>query len=118
MSRYLANENVPLDAVELARKTGYDLDWIKEVDPGATDDAVLQRSVDEKRVLITFDKDFGDLAFHRGKDASCGIILLRPKLTSPGSMAAFLLEVLKESISWEGHFSVAREGRVRVVPLS
>src|SRR6266851_3271141 len=117
MSKFLANENVPAEAVELARRGGIDLAWIKEITPGADDDRVLTLSLTENRVLVTFDKDFGEMAFHQGKQASCGVILLRPRLRSPTHLAQFLVGVLNQAITWEGHLSVAREGRLRVVAL-
>jgi len=117
MAAFLANENVPGDAVAAARKAGHDVTWIKEVLPGASDEAVLDRSVAEHRVLVTFDKDFGELAFRRGRAASCGVILMRPRLRSPQYMASFVLEVLAQPVAWAGHFSVAREGKLRVLPL-
>jgi predicted nuclease of predicted toxin-antitoxin system len=117
MSSYLANENVPGDAVAAARGAGHDVAWVREDSPGATDDAVLARSVAERRVLLTFDKDFGEMTFRRGASASCGIVLLRPRLHSPAHVARFVLEVLAQPVAWEGHFAVAQEGRLRVVPL-
>jgi len=117
MSKFLANENVPADAVAAAHQAGHDVTWVKDVSPGADDDSVLARSVAEHRVLIMFDKDFGEMTFRRGKTASCGIILMRPRLRSPQYLARFVVEVLAQSMVWEAHFSVAREGRLRVVPL-
>lgn len=117
MPRFLANENVPGDAVAAARQGGFDLAWIRELDPGATDDDVLARAQAEQRVLVTFDKDFGELAFRRGQAAARGVILLRPRLRSPAFLASFLVRVLQQPIDWEGHFSVANESQVRVVAL-
>jgi predicted nuclease of predicted toxin-antitoxin system len=117
MGRFLANENVPRAAVEVARRDGHDISWIAETSPGATDDAVLAQSLAEGRVLVTFDKDFGKLAFRLGSQASCGIILLRPKLRSPDHLTQFISIVLSHSIAWEGHFSVATEGSLRVIPM-
>jgi hypothetical protein len=37
--------------------------WIREASPGSSDSQVLARAQDENRILITFDKDFGELAF-------------------------------------------------------
>jgi hypothetical protein len=102
MSKFLANENVPLEAVELARQHGIDLSWIAEISPGADDDAVLALSLSDGRVLVTFDKDFGDMAFHQGKQATCGIILLRPRLRSPQLFGAVL---------GDGGFTVCGMGR-------
>ena len=117
MVRFLANENVPGDAVVAARDAGIDLAWIGELAPGAADETVLQRAQGDGRVLITFDKDFGELAFRKGQAATKGVILLRPRLKSPEFLVAFLLNVLQQDIDWEGHFAVATEGQVRVVAL-
>jgi predicted nuclease of predicted toxin-antitoxin system len=117
MSKFLANENVPTEAVELTRLNGLDLAWVREIAQGAEDDTVLALSLTEGRVLVTFDKDFGDLAFHQGKQATCGIVLLWPRVRNPDYVAQFMLAVLTHPVTWEGHFSVARERRMRVLPL-
>lgn len=117
MTRFLANENVPGDAIAAARLAGLDLEWIKDVSPGASDEAVLARSQTEQRVLVTFDKDFGELAFRQRRQAASGVILLRAKLRSPEFLASFLVTVLQQTIDWAGHFAVADEGQIRVVPL-
>ncbi len=59
----LANENVPGDAVEALRKKGHDLAWVREDAPGTADPQVLERAQKEGRILVTLDKDFGELAF-------------------------------------------------------
>jgi predicted nuclease of predicted toxin-antitoxin system len=117
MARFLANENVPIEAVDEARRVGFDLEWIREIMPGADDDAVLARSIAEQRVLVTFDKDFGDMAFRQGKSATYGVILMRPRLRAPDYVSRFVIGVLSQPIHWEGLFCVAREGRLRTVPL-
>jgi predicted nuclease of predicted toxin-antitoxin system len=117
MSTFLANENVPIAAVHLARASGLEMSSIREIQPGAGDDTVLAMSQAEGRVLVTFDRDFGDMAFRHGRQASAGVILLRPRLRDPDYLAQFLLKVLAQNITWEGHFSIAREGQLRVVPL-
>ncbi|MEX0677851.1 MAG: DUF5615 family PIN-like protein [Pirellulales bacterium] len=117
MVKFLANENVPRYAVDTARNLGHDVAWIGEDSPGAEDEQVLARSLAEGRVLITFDKGFGALALRSGGKKSCGIVLLRPRLRSPEYVAQFLTAVLSKTVPWERHFSVAQEGRLRVVPL-
>lgn len=117
MAKFLANENVPAEAVEGARLAGFDLTWMHEISPGAADPAVLATSNAESRVLVTFDKDFGELAFRCGKRSSHGVILLRPRLKSPAYLAEFLAAVLGESIDWAGQFAVAREGQIRLTPM-
>ena len=68
-------------------------------------------------MLLTFDKDFGEMAFRQGKSATCGVILLRPRVRSPTYVTKFVVKVLEQAMQWEGNFSVAQEGKLRVVPL-
>jgi predicted AAA+ superfamily ATPase len=67
MAKFLANENVPGTAVEAARRAGVDITWVRDVSPGISDEAVLTLAQAEGRVLLTFDKDFGEMAFEQGK---------------------------------------------------
>jgi predicted nuclease of predicted toxin-antitoxin system len=117
VSIFLANENMPGDAVRAARAAGMDITWMSEIAPGSDDEAVLALALAEQRVLVTFDKDFGEMVFRRGRDGSCGIILLRPRLRSPEYLAQFILNVLSQNVQWEGRFTVAREGNLRTLPL-
>jgi predicted nuclease of predicted toxin-antitoxin system len=83
---FLANENFPLEAVESLRLAGHDVAWIRADAPGSTDPQVLARAVAELRVLLTFDKDFGDLAFRAGLPSGCGIVLFRLRANSASSL--------------------------------
>jgi hypothetical protein len=73
--------------------------------------------VAEDRVLVTFDKDFGQLAFHAGLPATCGVIPLRLSLTDLGAAAALVTRTLAGRTDWAGHFSVVSDRRVRMRPL-
>lgn len=116
-ARFLANENAPREAVTAARAAGHDVAWVVELQPGADDETVLELARRENRVLLTFDKDFGELVFRHGRAGSAGVLLLRPRLRSPEVVSAFIVKVLSQPIQWAGHFTVAREGSLRVVPL-
>jgi predicted nuclease of predicted toxin-antitoxin system len=107
MSRFLANENVPVEVVEAARQGGLDIKWIKEFSPVVDDDIVLALAHTEDRVLIMFDKDFGEIAFRQGKTSVPGVILLRPRLRDPDYLARFAMAVLTQPMSWEGTLCVA-----------
>ena len=62
-----ANENLSDDCVLRLREDGHGVLWIREAAPGSSDTLVLARACAEKRILITFDKDFGELVFLRSK---------------------------------------------------
>jgi predicted nuclease of predicted toxin-antitoxin system len=69
------------------------------------------------RTLLTFDKDFGELAFHRGLPATCGVILFRTHSLSPLDSANLALSTLQSGITWAGHFCVVNRNKLRLTPL-
>ena len=112
--RYLADENFPRTLVDALRLAGHDVAWVRDEAPGATDDAVLARARVDGRVLLTFDKDFGELVMHRGLDASCGVVLMRLPLARPQVLTAKVVASLATRPDWSGHFSVVETDRIRV----
>ena len=115
--RLLGNENFPSEAVDLLRSRGHDVFWVRTDAPGSNDQEVLARAVAEERILMTFDKDFGELAFRARLPASSGIVLFRISPTSAARVAQVALAVLESRTDWAGHFSVVEENRVRMTPL-
>lgn len=63
---FVADESCAKPVVLALREAGHDVLSIAEVAPGATDQQVLERALNEKRVLITEDRDFGELVYARG----------------------------------------------------
>ena len=112
--KFLANENVASDAVIALRAKGHDVAWIREDAPGSRDEDVLSRAVTEGRILITFDKDFAELAFHSRLPAKCGIILFRIPAPSASFVANAVLASIESRTDWAGHFSVVEETRIRM----
>ena len=112
--RFLANEIFPGDAVAELRATGHDVVWIRSDAPGMKDPDVLAWAMRDDLVLLTFDRDFGELAFQSRLPATCGIVLFRMPMPSPGAVGATLAARIAERADWEGHFSVIEPGRVRM----
>ena len=115
--RLCANENLPEDCIARLRQDGHDVLWIREAAPRISDGDVLARAHDENRLLITFDKDFGELVFKRGAKASHGIVLFRIAQPSAAVVAARVAAVLASRDDWSGHFSVVEDFAVRMRPL-
>jgi len=114
--RVLANENVSGDIVQALRNFGHDVLWIRTDAPGSSDEVVLARAQTEDRLLLTFDKDFGELAFRFGLPIS-GVILLRLSASSPTRLTQVVMAALTSREDWAGMFSVVEEGRVRMTAL-
>jgi predicted nuclease of predicted toxin-antitoxin system len=117
--KLLANENFPLLAVKALQDLGHDVLWARTDMRGEADDVILHRAQAEDRLVVTFDKDFGELAFRWGLPASCGVILFRLRTQSPDYVRNRVVEILaaRADADWLGHFFVVEEYRIRVRPL-
>lgn len=115
--KFLADECCDLSMILYLREEGHQVDYIQENNPGVTDTEVLEKAYREKRVLITEDKDFGELIYRFRKPAF-GIILLRfdpldqnNKIQKMGYIASQLQSKL------EGNFLVVNSEKIRIKPL-
>jgi predicted nuclease of predicted toxin-antitoxin system len=75
--KFLANENFPLASVRRLRDAHYDVASVTEDAPGITDHEVLTRAQQEGRIVVTFDRDYGELLYRKGFSATMGIVYFR-----------------------------------------
>jgi hypothetical protein len=68
----------------------------------------------EQRILLTFDKDFGELAKGSGLPTTCGVVLFRIPMSKPGDVGQRLADLIAARSDWIGHFSVIESGRIRL----
>jgi len=115
--RLQANQNIPLDVVEMLRLRGHDVAWVHEDMPGADDIRVLELAQKQNRVVLTFDKDFGELAFRKRLPSACGVVLLRITAPTASAMALEVAALLESRDNWQGHFFVIDRNHVRMIPL-
>lgn len=116
--RFLADENFPREAIKALRIAGNDVAWIGSDAPGSSDAEVLAQAAREQRVLLTFDKDFGELARASPLPAGSGVILLRIPMPRPDGVGQQLADLIMARDDWAGHFSVIEPGRVRMRRLA
>jgi predicted nuclease of predicted toxin-antitoxin system len=116
--RILANENVARTVIDGLRAQGHDVLSVKESLRGEKDEAILARAQVEKRIVLSHDKDFGELAFRFGLPAECGVILIRLTGLDPDLDNTRVLEAIESRHDWEGRFSVITVDRVRMRPLT
>lgn len=115
--RFLADENFSSDVVAALRQAGHDVAWIRVDAPGSVDEDVLARAQNEERILLTFDKDFGELAFRYKLPATSGVILFRISAPSSGYIARVVVSVVASRQDWQGYFAVVTDHRIRMKPL-
>lgn len=115
--RLVADENCDFSVVIDLRLAGYDVVSIAEKMPGADDDAVIDFARSERRLLVTEDKDFGQLVFAAAKQNS-GVVLIRYPASARSPLTAALLKFLSDSgESLYNRFAVLEPGRVRITQL-
>ncbi|MDI6791317.1 MAG: DUF5615 family PIN-like protein [bacterium] len=73
--------------VERLRQDGHCVLYVTEMDPGISDDVVLDLANRETALLLTADKDFGELVFYRQRRFRVGIVLIRLAGLSPMTKA-------------------------------
>ena len=115
--RFLANENFPGSEVTALVNSGHDVMWVRTAAPGQPDNEVLAWAVRESRILLTFDKDFGELARNAALPSACGVILFRMPMPSALDVGARLTTIIIARGDWNGHFSVVQPGQVRMRKL-
>lgn len=116
--RLLADECCDAALVAALRTTGHDVRYVAEDFPGATDQVVLDLATRENRILLTEDKDFGELAV-RSNVAIPGIVLIRidPRQAhQKNSRVLALIERFGRRLM--GHHVVVHPGRFRFRPIS
>ena len=110
------DENLGRSARQLLRRAGYDVDRVTEEGlSGSPDGLVQQRATAEQRLLITLDKDFGDVR-QFPPDSHSGILVLRPKVPGPRPVLAILERLVGEGPlnRFANTLSVADQGKTRV----
>ncbi|MBC7909389.1 MAG: DUF5615 family PIN-like protein [Pyrinomonadaceae bacterium] len=111
----LADESVDRQVVEQLRQDGYEVLYIAEMEPGVTDDVVLERANEKAALLITADKDFGELVFREGRLTSGGVVLIRLAGLSAERKAEIVSKAFRERVSELSlRFSVIAPGNIRV----
>ena len=93
---------------------GYDAKLITAINPSMSDSDILFIADNESRMVITMDKDFGELVYHSGK-VHKGVLLLRLEDAMGEEKTAvmqFILDNFKDEI--EGKFCVFKNGRLRI----
>lgn len=93
--RLVADESVDAPIVQKLRENGYEIFSIAEQSPGISDEQVLATAYEKKALLVTQDKDFGELVYRLGK-AHEGVVLVRLTGLTPYQKADLCLTAINQ----------------------
>jgi predicted nuclease of predicted toxin-antitoxin system len=115
--KLLADECCDTGLVASLRMDGHDVLYVTEKKVGAIDDEILSGAYEEERILITEDKDFGELVY-RFKKPTHGIVLLRMDVNERHIKWPRLKKLLDDyGTRLQGHFTVVDAQKFRFRPL-
>lgn len=110
----LADEGVDAQVVEALRADGHAVAYVAEMSPGVSDEQVLAHANATNALLLTADKDFGELVYRLNR-VSQGVVLLRLAGLSPQAKARVTCDCLRSHGAEMGHgFTVVSPGMLRV----
>ena len=113
----LADEGVERQIVERLRRDGHTILYIAEMEPGIQDDVVLDRANQLTALLVTTDKDFGELVFRERRLSSGGVVLIRLAGLSAERKAETVSKAFEErGAEFTQAFTVISPGRIRIRP--
>lgn len=115
MARILLDSCVWGGCLDPLRQRGHDVDWcgLWDKDPG--DEQILVHAYQEKRILFTMDKDFGELAILKGLSHS-GMVRLQGFASSELAPAIHSILLRHETLLIDGALIVATPNKLRVRP--
>ena len=113
---FVADEGIDQPIVKILRQDGHTVWYIAEISPSISDEEVLQLASDQQAILLTFDKDFGELVF-RQNQAAHGVVLFRLHGLSPQEKAGLFLKIAREHEQELRHaFTVVTPTKIRIRP--
>ena len=116
--QFLADENFPFERISLLIAQGFKVRKAATVYQGKPDIFLLQEAILNKEILLTFDKDFGELIFKSIVKDCEGVVLFRLDKYLPSTPGLILLNLIKEAaIIFTNNLTVIDEHKIRQRPI-
>lgn len=116
--RFLADENLPRPSIEYLREVATDVVSVAEACPGVSDAIVLNHARNEGQIIVTLDRDFGELVFRRRLPPPPGLLYLHFVPQTPIEPAQYLLHLLRiDGLRLMNLFTTVSRNQVRQRPL-
>ena len=112
--KFMIDVGVGKKVEEWLREHGYDVKTVRSFDPKAEDAKILKMAESESRMVVTMDKDFGELVYRSGK-AHAGVLILRLEDATGDEKVEVVKKILSEhSNKIQSRFCVFQAGRLRI----
>ena len=112
--KFLIDVGVGKKVEDFLNNEGFNIRAIRDINPRMNDKEVLNLAVLENRILITMDKDFGELVYNSGKHHA-GVLILRLEDADGDTKVEVTKKILAEYYDKiESHFCVFQDGRIRI----
>ena len=112
-AKLLADENIPAKAIDALRDAGCDVLSIREYAPGVADEEVLRIAVVQDRILVTFDRDYGELIFGQGHTPPPGVFYFRTFPADSREVSDTVLSLLADPESIDGSMVIVSHQGIR-----
>jgi predicted nuclease of predicted toxin-antitoxin system len=112
--QFLADESCDLRIVKALRSAGHDVLAVSEISPRIEDSVVIDLAVKQRRIVLTEDKDFGQLVFAHGQKTG-GVIFLRFPISARDQITKDLINLVnRQGEKLGGCFVTIQAGRIRI----
>jgi len=112
--KFLADESIDRPIVERLRQDGHQVLYVAELGPGMPDDEVLGLANRETALLLTVDKDFGEMVFRRRLHTH-GVVLIRLAGLLPARKAEIVALAIREHLAeLPRSFAIVTRGMFRL----
>jgi predicted nuclease of predicted toxin-antitoxin system len=112
--KFLVDVGVGKKVENWLKENGFDVLSVRDIDSRAKDSQILRWAVDQQRMIISMDKDFGELVYNSGKHHA-GVLILRLEDADADTKVAVIKKIFAEYYDKiESHFCVFQDGRLRI----
>jgi predicted nuclease of predicted toxin-antitoxin system len=112
--KFLLDERCDATIATVLQREGPDVSRVSQIARGATDEEVVELALEQNRILLTEDKDFGQLVYAAGKE-TCGVLLFRFPAEEREEIVRKTIELVKaEKEKLQESFVVLEPGKIRI----
>jgi predicted nuclease of predicted toxin-antitoxin system len=110
---FLANENFPRPSFLLLREHHHHVISISEIYAGIADEEVIKIAVEQNLIILTFDKDYGEIIFRYKYPKPPSVVYFKFKGSDPLYAGNTLLKNIEQLLALENHFTIIDDKNIR-----